>query len=600
MASWRSSGRLTAAVALVALGFGEAAGQIIPADRLPLPGTWESAGVEGGIPPRTTICANVTQPPYSADPTGVTSAVAGIQRAIDSCPTGQVVFVPPGAYRIDGTLTIINKSITLRGAGASTVFAVASGLAVRLGGLGPWPPPKNNPPYVQPVTAGATRGSRTVTVTDASAVVVGKMVMLSEVDDPTLVWTKSGVVARHRASMHMVESKTATSVTVRPALPIGFVNTPQLARLPDLTQYAGVEDIKFVGTGANPGAFIQIESAWNVWVKGCEFTNMPSKTVVVILSGHVELRRNFMHDQSNGGPNSEGLDLLTDVNWSAVIDNICVAGGFPQINIGDGGAGPNYAGGFGNVIAYNFVVDAYYTDPPTSPSHGIMAADVGTNHSPHSQFNLVEGNYMGKFGSDGYHGSGSHTVLLRNVVTGRNRWTNATDRIAVQIDRRNLYYALVGNVVGRVGQPATYEYLATSLSSDVNNSTIYRLGFPDGGNQGFVGLHPPTPIPHSDGGPRDLYVGRNSTTLGTTIIEGNWNSVLGRQDWTTAPTTIPSSLFLAAKPTWFGNLAWPPVDPANPITDDFTIIPAGYRYVHGTDPPGQPLPGAPSGFRIVR
>ena len=65
-----------------------------------------------------------------------------------------------------------------------------------------------------------------------------------------------------------------------------------------------------------------------------------------------------------------------------------------------------------------------------------MAADIGTNHSPHSQFNLVEGNYMGKFGSDGYHGSGSHTVLLRNVVTGWNRWTNATDRIAVQFSPR--------------------------------------------------------------------------------------------------------------------------------------------------------------------
>lgn len=591
---------LAGAMVCGALGTDAASAQIIPAHRLPLPGTWESAGVEGGIPQRATICADVTQPPYLADRTGTASAVGAIQRAIDGCPSGQVVYVPAGSYRIDGTLTIIDTSITLRGAGSATVFTVSSGVAVRLGGLGPWPPPKNNPAYVLPIAGGATRGSRTVAVTDASSVAVGRMMMVSEVDDPTLVWTKSGVVARHRASMHMVESKTANTVSFRPALPIDYVRTPQLARMPDLTQYAGVEDIKFVGAGVNPGAFIQIESAWNVWIKGCEFTGMPSKTVVIILSGHVELRHNFMHDQTNGGPNSEGLDLLTDVNWSAVIDNICVAGGFPQINIGDGGAGPNYAGGFGNVIAYNYVVDAYYTDPPTGAYHGIMAADVGTNHSPHAQFNLVEGNYMGKFGSDGYHGSGSHTVLLRNVVTGRNRWTNATDRIAVQIDRRNLYYALVGNVVGRVGEPATYEYLTTSLSSDVNNSTIYRLGFPDGGNQGFVGVFPPTPIPHSDGGPRDLYVGRTNTTYGTTIIEGNWNSVLARQDWTIAPAPIPDSLFLSAKPAWFGNLAWPPVDPARPVTGDPTIIPAGYRYVYGVDPPSHTLLAPPTGLRIVR
>lgn len=121
------------------------------------------------------------------------------------------------------------------------------------------------------------------------------------------------------------------------------------------------------------------------------------------------------------------------------------------------------------------------------------------------------------------------------------------------------------------------------------------------GIRGFAGVYPPTPLPHTDGGPRDLYVGRNNTTYGTTLVEGNWNSVLGRQDWTVAPSAMPASLFLAVKPAWFGVLAWPPVDPANPVTDDPTIIPAGYRYVHGVDPPGRvPLPAPPRGVRIVR
>src|SRR6185503_18345115 len=63
---------------------------LIPADRLPLPGTWESAGVEGGIPNRTTICADVTQAPYNADKTGAVSASAAIQSAINNCPVDQV------------------------------------------------------------------------------------------------------------------------------------------------------------------------------------------------------------------------------------------------------------------------------------------------------------------------------------------------------------------------------------------------------------------------------------------------------------------------------------------------------------------------------
>jgi hypothetical protein len=278
------------------------------------------------------------------------------------------------------------------------------------------------------------------------------------------------------------------------------------------------------------------------------------------------------------------LDLLTDVSWSLVVDTISVAGGFPAIVLGDGGAGENYSGGFGNVIAYNYCVDSYYTDPPTDAGHGIMAADISTNHSPHQQYTLVEGNVMGKFNSDGYHGSSSHTVLFRNLIVGRNRWENATDRIAVQIDRRNLYYSIVGNVLGEVGLPATHEYLTESISSGLDISIIYRLGFPDMGNQGFDGTFPPTPLSFGDGGPRDLYVDRNTTADGTTLIEGNWNSVSAGQDWTVEPAALPPSLYLRSKPDWFGSLAWPPVDPASPVTDDPTIIPAGYRHVNGAPP----------------
>ena len=554
---------------------------IIDPDRLPPPGTWEGAGVEGGIPERSTICADVTEPPYSADTTGTTSAVAAIQAAIDACPDGQVVFVPEGTYLIDASLAI-RTPITLRGAGVGTEFVVQTGTAIHVGGLGPWPPPKANPSYSTPITGAAARASTTVDVADTTAIEVGKMIMIDEEDDPELVWTKGDVPGRYRASMHMVEEKTPTSVTFRPPLPIDYTRSPQLSWFPDLTHDAGIEGIRFLGSGTTPGLFIDIFSAWNCWVLDCEFSDMPEKTIMVAWSGHIELRRIFMHDQANGGPNSEGLDLLADVNWSLIVDNICVAAGFPQINIGDGGANPYYSGGFGNVIAYNYCVDAYYTDPPTAPDAGKMPSDIGTNHSPHTQYNLVEGNVVGKFGSDAYHGSGSHTVLLRNVATGASSWTGTSNGTAVQIDRRNLYYSLVGNVLGQMGAPATFEY---ATESGWSGTAIYRLGFPDVGNDGYSGTYPPTELLHGDGGPRDLYVDRNDTEVGTTLVEGNWSSTSGQQDWTTEPRPIPDSYFLSSKPAWFGSLPWPPVDPTAPVTDDPTIIPAGYRYVNGADPP---------------
>jgi hypothetical protein len=553
---------------------------ILEGDRLPPAGTWESAGVEGGIPTRTTICAVVTDAPYDADPTGAASAVAAIQAAIDACSEGEVVSIPAGTYRIDAPLQL-SKAITLRGAGSATELRVEAATAIHMGGLGPWPPPKANPSYSMPIAGGSTRASTTVTVSDTSAIEVGKMIMVDEEDDPDLVWTKSDAPGRYRASMHMVEEKTETTVTFRPPLPVDFARAPQLSWFPDLTHDAGIEGIRFVGTGTSPGLFIDIFSAWNCWVADCEFTAMPEKTILAAWSAHLELRRIYMHDQANGGPNSEGLDLFADVSWSLIVDNVCVAGGFPQINIGDGGANPYYSGGFGNVIAYNYAVDAYYTDPPTAPDAGKMPADISTNHSPHSQYNLVEGNVVGKFGSDAYHGSGSHTVLLRNVATASSSWTGISQQNAVSIDRANRFYSLIGNVLGRAGAPATHEY---ATESGWSGSAIYRLGFPDIGNDGFDGTFPPTELLHGDGGPRDLYVDRDDTEVGTTLIEGNWTSVTGEQDWTIQPRPIPASYFLGEKPAWFGSLAWPPVDPSSPVTDDPTIIPAGYRYVNGADP----------------
>ena len=578
--------KLIGAFALsIVLSSGSLNAQLIPADRLPLPGTWENAGVEGGIPNRTAVFADITKPPYNADKTGAVSASASLQQAIQDAPTGQVVYVPAGTYLISERI-LLRKSITIRGGGAATLFKPTTTVFL-IGGLGPWPPPKNNPSYYLNIIDGATRGSTSVTVADASSVEVGKMIMVDEMDDPSLVWAKSGFVGRCRASMHLVESKSGNTIKFRPGLPVDYIRSPRLSRYPDIVKDAGIEDIKFVGNGTVPGLFVEIACGWNIWVKGCEFSNMPSRTVMAYSSGHVELRKNYMHDQSNGGPNSEGLDFLADVNWSAIVDNICLAAGFPQINIGDGGAGNNYSGGFGNVIAYNYAVDSYYTDPPTSPDHWMMTHDISVNHSPHAQYNLVEGNVMSKFGSDGYHGSGSHAVLLRNVVTGRNRWTNAVYRTAVQIDRRNTFYTILGNVLGEVGNPPTFEYVTNSGWS-ASASTIFRLGYPDVGNQGFSGTYPPTPVKFGDAGPRDLYVERNNTAYGTTIIEGNWNSKKGMQDWTITPTTIPKSLFLTSKPSWFGNLKWPPVDPGDPVTNDPTIIPAGYRYLHGKEPPDRP------------
>src|SRR5437763_16005388 len=79
---------------------------------------WSQAGVVGGIPNRTTICATLNP--------GATAAQ--INSAIASCPNGQVVSLNAGIYNLSAGIVFDNKSkVTLRGAGAGQKFFVISG-----------------------------------------------------------------------------------------------------------------------------------------------------------------------------------------------------------------------------------------------------------------------------------------------------------------------------------------------------------------------------------------------------------------------------------------------------------------------------------------
>ncbi|HYV67464.1 MAG TPA: glycosyl hydrolase family 28-related protein, partial [Myxococcales bacterium] len=85
------------------------AGDVIPADRRTV---W-NPGIPGGIPNRTTVCATVDAAAWG---NGTADATAAIQAAIDGCPEGQVVLLPPGTYKLTSNLEV-RKGTVLRGAG---------------------------------------------------------------------------------------------------------------------------------------------------------------------------------------------------------------------------------------------------------------------------------------------------------------------------------------------------------------------------------------------------------------------------------------------------------------------------------------------------
>src|ERR1700720_370802 len=123
----RSSGILGASVLIFAslfssqLALGQST-QIIPADRN---FAWNPGMMsKGGIPNRTTICATLS--PSGSDDS------AAIQAKLDSCPSGQVVFLNPGTFIVNNYLWM-HSAITLRGSGKGvTILTKTNGGHPRL------------------------------------------------------------------------------------------------------------------------------------------------------------------------------------------------------------------------------------------------------------------------------------------------------------------------------------------------------------------------------------------------------------------------------------------------------------------------------------
>ena len=158
----------------------------------------------------------------------------------------------------------------------------------------------------------------------------------------------------------------------------------------------------------------------------------------------------------------------------------------------------------GNVVAYNLFRDF--------DLYGALGPAISSNARPHSGYNLYEGNVAPKFQADSHHGSGSCDTVFRNRLHGTST-TTAKHWICVNLSKGTRNASVVGNILGAPG-------LAPA---------IYAFGDPD--------------------------------VLRTSFLKGNYNHQERAVPAAEAVDTLPPSLYLKAKPAWWGELAWPPFGP---------------------------------------
>ncbi len=558
---------------LIALFFALSSGaELIPADRLY---NWQpgvTVGVRGGIPADRKIYKTLTD----IDKTGETDVRGAIQDAINGCPPGQVVQLPPGRFLVDGELRM-KAGITLRGAGMDQTIITNKGGIINSADNSYHRIYMEGPYLSQTVVAGLTRGSTNVVVTNTAAYTVGSPMMIAQYrstdqfDNPLITDTTGPSGTQYDYMYRLLVRVTAIDpdkkITFWPPLP-GDMSARKQRVAAAYWNYSGtgLENFSLYLTGKTMFG-IQLGGFQNSWIKGVRVRGASNYSVSLYDCFNFEVRDCSLEDLDHSGSNGAGL--LLNTTCFSLFENNVILNSQPSIEVNSGSCG--------NVFGYNF---AYNTN-------GALAID--SNHGPHNAYNLYEGNVANNLISDGYFGSESEGTVFRNWIHGTAPSQGNAGGFCIALKRFTRRYSIVGNLIGR-GSPYTMTDDATSF------------GTPNMGNGMWSGYAPPWP-----GWPREGISGfqqLDTNVLATLVRRGNYSffSKSVPEAESLGNETLPKSLYRLNKPAWFGELTWPPFDPFNP-NPSFEAIPAGYRYVNRKNPPGTPEGGsplpAPSNLKIL-
>jgi hypothetical protein len=556
--------------------------------------------VQGGIPARSTVCATLSAANFG---NGGLEASAAIQAAINSCPLGGTVALSAGTFLVNRHV-LLNKGITLRGAGpGQTKLMKTNGAKVNdyrpedaspiiVVGPSRWPKVDNTTSVN--LMADAVQGETFVMVTNAAGFAPGQFVLLDEDDYNTAawmplpnrvgatmnstIWASDRIVFQKHNPPEPVDDPFPASLSwfSRPGRPLNEIkeivavsdnritfSTPihityTRSKIAQLTRYtgehahirnAGIEDLSVSGGGEGN---IRFEAAAYSWVKNIENTLWLGEAISVSQSFRIEIRDSYIHDGVWPYPGGGGYGIsLAGAASEVLIENNIVNRMNKVMVVRSSGAG--------SVVGYNYMDNGFIGDVPSWVEVGLNGSHmVGSHHI------LFEGNESFNYDSDNTHGNAIAMTIFRNHLIGQRRdFSDLGNARGAGLMVGSWWHSFIGNVLGEEGQMAGWTYEWSTEPS------IWKLGYD----------------------PTHWEQAADPKVKSTTIRDGNFDYLTNQVRWDRAPATLPPSLYLRAKPAFFGSTPWPWVDPTGGTK--LGVLPARKRFEEALGTNSDPDQGSP-------
>lgn len=513
---------------------------------------WTQTGVLGGIPERANgTCATL----------GPSATASDINSAIAACRNG-VVLLETGTYSLSSGITFKGSSnVTLRGAGPEQTILKFTGsdpcggypADVCIQGSDVW---SGNVPAgnIRHWTAGYNKGANEIVLDSAAGLSVGSVIILDQLNDTA---DTGGVIVsdaigqfsldsgapgrKNRAQQQFVRVTAidANRVAISPGLYMSnwrASQQPQVWWWGETASMNGVENLTVDHSQSSEMSGIVFHNAYNGWVKNVKSLNAKRNHVWLNQAARIEVRDSYFYGTKDAASQSYGVESFTTSD-ALVLNNIFEHVTTP-IMVGSSA---------GCVFAYNFMTDMYYTTPTW------MMAGIFGGHDAGTGMNLFEGNVANQFSMDLFHGTGSLATLFRNRFTGtepgKRQWANTT---AINVWAFNRFVNVVGNVLGTSRYHWIYENSVSPRAVRGRpERSIFVLGFSGSSEQQPLGNDPLVIATMLRWGNFDY---------GTNEVRWNPDEIPSSEP-VPATRTLPASLFLSARPTWWGAMPWPAIGP---------------------------------------